>query len=77
MDLESINRIAIGDVLERVPHHAYGQYIPAIHTAIVDNFSLSGVWVTSQPDDKLYHVSVVALELGWWQLKLAEQGKND
>jgi hypothetical protein len=69
MDLEHINKIAIGDILERLPHHAYRQYIPAIHTAIVDKLSPSGLWVTSYPDRAIYHVSWAALELGWWQLK--------
>ncbi len=69
MDLESINSIEIGAILERLPHHAYRQYIPAIHTAIVDKLSPSGLWVTSYPDCAFYHVSWAALELGWWQLK--------
>jgi hypothetical protein len=69
MDLESINRIEIGDVLERVPHHFHGQYIPAIHTAAVDKFSLDGVWVKSFPDEKVFHVSLLALKAGWWRSK--------
>jgi hypothetical protein len=69
MDLESVDSIEIGAILERLPHHAYRQYIPAIHTAIVDKLSPSGLWVTSYPDGAVYHVSWAALELRWWQLK--------
>lgn len=69
MELERIALIETGAILERIPHHAYRQYIPAIHTARVDKLSPSGLWVTSLPDCAVYHVSWAALELGWWQLK--------
>jgi hypothetical protein len=69
MELSQIERLAIGDILERPPSHHQGEYLPAIHTAIIERIALSGVWCRSYPNGALYHVSFTALELGWWTLK--------
>jgi hypothetical protein len=63
-----ISPLEVGDRVRRLPHQFQGQYIPAVPAATVERISVNGVWVrTDQPDSKVYHVSDVAFDEGWWE----------